>query len=52
MNILHLVLVILSLACFLVAALEVSVRRSAEPARYVNLIAAGLFFWLASELAK
>lgn len=40
---LHLVSAILGLACFLVAALEVSVRR-------INFIAAGLFLWLLSTL--
>ena len=39
----HFVLVILALLVFLVAALDVTVRR-------VNLIAAGLFLWLLSTL--
>ena len=39
----HLILLILALACFLVAALDVTVRR-------INLIAAGLFLWVLSTL--
>ena len=41
----HLLLIILALVCFLLAALEVSVRRT-------NLIAAGLFLWLLSTLVS
>jgi len=40
---LHLILLILALLCFLLAALDVVVRR-------INLIAAGLFLWLISTL--
>ena len=39
----HLILLILALVCFLMAALDVSVRR-------LNLIAAGLFLWVVSTL--
>jgi hypothetical protein len=48
----HLVLVILALVSFLLAALEVSVPRvrPGEPGRYPNLVAAGLFLWLISTL--
>lgn len=45
MAIVHLILVILALVCFLAAAIESWAKKPA-----VNLVAAGLFLWLLSTL--
>jgi len=50
----HLVLAILALVCFLLAALEVTgpvITPGPQPRR-ASLIAAGLFLWLISTLVR